>query len=80
MSSWQSHVLHHSQRGFRVLNIRFAGLDIVKERRNMSVVAKIFRLSSSVQCSIVTANGVPAEWIVRWQGNCFLLGASQDGE
>jgi epsilon-lactone hydrolase len=42
---------------------RFAGLDVAKERRNMEVVAKLFRLPASVQCSALTANGVPAEWL-----------------
>lgn len=64
MPSWQSHVLRLSQRGFRAFSGRFAGLDVVKERRNMGVAEKMFRLSSSVQYSAVTANDVPAEWIV----------------
>jgi len=64
MPSWQSHVLRLAQRGFRAFSGRFAGLDVVKERRNMAIAEKMFRLSSSVQCSAVTANNVPAEWIV----------------
>src|SRR6185503_14099325 len=63
MPSWQSHVLHLCQYGFRGLNGRFAGLDVAKERRSMDFVARTFRPSASVQCSAVTANGVPAEWI-----------------
>ena len=61
MPSWQSHVLRLSQRGFRALSGRFTRLDVVKERRNMAVAEKMFRLSSSVQYSAVTANDVPAE-------------------
>jgi epsilon-lactone hydrolase len=63
MPSWQSHFLRLFQLGFRFSNRRFAGLDVVKERRNMEIVAKMFRLSASLQVSAVTANGVPAEWI-----------------
>ncbi len=62
MASWQSHVLRLTQRGFRAPNGRFSGLDVMKERRNTAVAEKMFRTSSSVQCSAVTANGVPAEW------------------
>lgn len=64
MPSWQSHVLRFAQRGFRVFNGRFATLDVAKERRNAAVAEKLFRRPSSVQYSAVTANHVPAEWIV----------------
>jgi len=63
MASWQSHVLRLTQRGFRALNGRFSRLDVVKERRNTAVAERMFRPSSSVRYSAVTANDVPAEWI-----------------
>jgi acetyl esterase/lipase len=64
MPSWQSHVLRLAQLGFRAFNGRFAGLDIVKERRNAAVAERLFKPSSSVEYSAVTANSVPSEWIV----------------
>jgi epsilon-lactone hydrolase len=62
--SWQSHLLALAQRGFRALNGRFTGLDVGKERRNATVAEKMIRPSPSVKYSAVTANDVPAEWIV----------------
>jgi acetyl esterase/lipase len=64
MPSWQSHVLHLAHLGFRAFRGRFVALDVAKERRNAAVAEKMFKRSTSVQCSAVTANNVPAEWIV----------------
>jgi acetyl esterase/lipase len=64
MPSWQSHILRLAQLGFRAFSERFTGIDVVKERRNTAVAEKMFRLSSAVQHSAVTAKCVPAEWIV----------------
>jgi monoterpene epsilon-lactone hydrolase len=64
MPSWQSHVLRLSQHIFRAFNGKFTSLDVVQERRNSAVAEKMFRPSSSVQYSAVTAQGVPAEWII----------------
>jgi len=64
MPSWQSHVLHLAHLGFRAFSGGFVALDVAKERRNAAVAEKMFRPSSSVQYSAVTAHGVPAEWII----------------
>lgn len=64
MSSWQSYVLRLAQHGFRALSGRFSGLDVARERRNAAFAEQMFKPSASVQYSAVTANGVPAEWLV----------------
>jgi acetyl esterase/lipase len=46
------------------LNGRFAGLNVMKERRDAAVAEKMFKPSASIQYSAVTADSVPAEWIV----------------
>lgn len=64
MPSWQSRVLCLTQRGLRAIRGRFTRLDVAQERRNMAVAEKMFQPAAAVQYSAVTANGVPAEWIV----------------
>src|SRR5262245_59982149 len=64
MPSWQSYFLRLTQHGFRTLKGRFTGLDVSMERRNTAIAEKMYQPSSSIQYSAVTANSVPAEWIV----------------
>ena len=64
MPTWQSHVLRLAQLGFRAFRGPFTGIDVMKERRTMAVAERLFKLSASLQYFAVTANEVPAEWIV----------------
>jgi monoterpene epsilon-lactone hydrolase len=62
--SWQSQGLEVFQRGYRLLVDRSDVLDVEKDRANMDAVAGTFRSIGPIAWSPVSADGIPAEWLV----------------
>ena len=62
--SWQSQVLEVFQRGYRLLVDRSDVLDVEKDRASMGAVAGMFKSVEPIEWSPVSADGIPAEWVV----------------
>jgi monoterpene epsilon-lactone hydrolase len=64
MRSWQARVLEIWLRAKRLGSPRSGELDVVRERAQVESMAGMFKPLGAIRCDPVTANGVPAEWIV----------------
>ena len=65
MHSWQAYTLLFSI--FRMKRLLFdkpGELNVEKDRRELETMVKYFKPVKPITCTAVTANGVPAEWII----------------
>jgi len=64
MHSWQAYTLVFFFRMKRLLLDKPGELNVEKDRRELETMAKYFKSLTPITCTPVTANGVPAEWII----------------
>jgi monoterpene epsilon-lactone hydrolase len=64
MVSWQGRVLETYLRIRNRFGDQSGRLDVARERADVESLAGMFKPLGPMQCEPVTANGVPAEWIV----------------
>ena len=64
MHSWQAYTLVFFFRMKRLLFDKPGELNVEKDRRELELMAKYFKSLTPITCTPVTANGVPAEWII----------------
>jgi monoterpene epsilon-lactone hydrolase len=62
--SWQARLL----KSYMIINRRISphpsGLDVARERAAVESMTRMFKPIGALQCDPVSANGVPAEWII----------------
>jgi acetyl esterase/lipase len=64
MASWQAHVLEIYLKVNRRLSGNSDELDVAKERAEVESMAALFKPLGKIRSEPVTANGIPAEWII----------------
>jgi len=64
MVSWQTRALEIYLRVNRLFSGSSNELDVAKERRDTESMAGMFKPIGKIRCEPVTANGIPAEWII----------------
>jgi monoterpene epsilon-lactone hydrolase len=64
MVSWQTRALEAYLIVHRILSGSSGKLDIAKERAEVEAMAGMFKPLGRIQCEPVSANGLPAEWIM----------------
>jgi len=64
MHSWQGYTLLFIFRMRRLLNRQPGELNVEKDRRELEMMANYFKPLAPITCTPMSANGVPAEWIV----------------
>jgi acetyl esterase/lipase len=64
MISWQGHVLKYYLLLKRLFSGQSGRLDVAKDRDDLDAMGRMFKPLSSVECSPIMINGVPAEWII----------------
>lgn len=64
MVSWQTRALEIYLRINRVFSGNSNELDVAKERAEVESMANLFKPMGEIRCEPVSANGIPAEWII----------------